>query len=98
MHLPVFLRGDSVLCFKKTIKMCAIGKLQFSGYCTDGFVGFCQVLSRFFEAEGHTIIIKAHAGVLVDNTVQVITTVVQQLLKFCTGHSAAAFFEKMGDT
>ncbi len=60
--------------------MCAVCKFQSGGYGTDGLAAFSQVLRRFFQAESHAVVIKAHVGKLVDNAVQVIPAVVERLL------------------
>ena len=78
--------------------MCAVGELE-SGCDRDyGFIGLSQILGCFLQAEGHAVIIQTQSRVFIDDTVEIVTAVVEKMLQLRSGHSAVAFLKKMTDS
>lgn len=66
--------------FKETVEMSAVGELESGCDRAYGFIGLGQILGGFLQAEGHTVIIETQTGVFVDDTVEIITTVIKMML------------------
>lgn len=62
--------------FKETVEMSAVGELESGCDRAYGFIGLSQILGGFLQAEGHTVIVETQTGVFVDDTVEIITTVI----------------------
>lgn len=66
--------------FKETVEMSAVGELESGRNRTNRLIGLGQILGGFLQAEGHTVIIETQTGVFVDDTVEIITTVIKMML------------------
>ncbi len=77
--------------------MRAVCEAQLCGDGADGLARFCQVLRRFFHAEGQAIIIQTHASKFVDNAVEVVAAVMKQLFKLAACHAPVTLLKEPCD-